>query len=1521
MASVSRSKMHPLPSVKVLVIYTFHRHTSVHRRKRFVGWVFAAIVVCILFCPPRGSDPVINQRPVITCPTIQTKYYAPSRRKSVVVTWPEPTATDLEQGALTPQREFGLPSGSSFVQGEKSIVYSATDDHGNKDTCFILFEVNVIRCTLPGYLVNGRMSCTPYHYDPILGTTCSFSCNEGYERSGSATRTCQNNENFDGTVAECSKIKCPDLENPQHGEKYCSGDTYYNSVCGTSCSGDGYESEGGFINCQSDETWTSSLPSCKDKRAPYFTFCPVSPVRVYADKGKTSAKVYWNQPTAYDNSGDINITQTIGLTPGSDFGVGEHSISYVARDPSENESPVSCSFKVVVEYLECDSPDGKFDDPLISTGCPGTEYTYGTICDVFCIRNYDIIGNTTITCEREGPDSTEMVWDWGGGDQPTCDNKCPTIQPPANGAFVCQTAGNEYCRLSCNAEFGYPSGTSKTTQFVCTDQQLWDPPEADACTERRPPDVNTIGAELHYFVGDCNDAAVQSDLKDKFLAYMIDLVNGGWSNRCPNDTGCTRNTIKVVCGPVTSRRRRETIGLTTSRGRPTEPNVWSAPFREKRASDNSHVITIEFKVEITWEGGTSASDLEANDQDLYDMINAIKTEITNGGGSLSLGDVIPAMIVADTYPYMECPFGQTAIYDGDIPNCEGCATGKYYEAANSTCTKCPVGTYQNESHQTSCKRCPSDMSTKEPGRKNISECFPVCAAGSYSKTGVIPCTTCSVGEYQSNGNSKSCSRCEVGKTTIERGQISSIACLSFDAVLSSAGNSMTFPHLTTTLEEFTLMFWLHCPSGNVILPSFGFANGSIYTEMLILDVQTLKLFGATIQIVTEGWVHYAIKWTNTTNQAILLINGITSSVVPVTTRNIAVTGSYLTMTQGNGTEGGCRVSGLQMTNTSRTDADIQADASTCSPNTDHSFYNINNFINQAGIDIETPSKCDEVDECAASPCGDHFCENLLNAYKCSCKSGYTGHNCENAPNFCVSNQCEHGATCVNEAWNYTCVCPADFKGALCEDEIVNGNWAEWGEYDQCSKSCNGGLQTRIRTCSNPSPGLDGANCSGSDQDQASCNTDPCPECDPVGILLLQSRKTEKDFCITDGDYTRCHIKCQTGMEFVNQPLDYYECGANTSYNWNGLPPSCAELIPGRRLTFRTSVTYNNALPCGSETNQALETVAGEAQCIRNNECTSSVSTTGCSSRRRRDTTTTAEISFFINLDDLEDFNLTALLEHNIVSADLQTYINALTELEETAQEINNTAADYFAVKVNNVTYNIDPSTFTMNAVITCPNGSIANDGACVKCPSGTSERNGWCVFCDKGTHQNEEGQTECLACPTGYTTQFVGTTDVANCSVEATSTTSTTTDKTLSSSIAINETTTTTNSATTTTIPKTTTTIPITTTIPTTATTIPTTTTTIPTTSTIIQAITTTIPTTSTRPTTATAPSTTTTTAPSVSLTTSSAASATTMSASQGTSSKNDRSPGNDKASFSEDCLWWRMVNDTISNTIMLAFT
>lgn len=50
-----------------------------------------------------------------------------------------------------------------------------------------------------------------------------------------------------------------------------------------------------------------------------------------------------------------------------------------------------------------------------------------------------------------------------------------------------------------------------------------------------------------------------------------------------------------------------------------------------------------------------------------------------------------------------CPIGQVVM----VPDCVPCAVGTFYAAANKTCNACPRGTYQSETGQQQCSKCPT----------------------------------------------------------------------------------------------------------------------------------------------------------------------------------------------------------------------------------------------------------------------------------------------------------------------------------------------------------------------------------------------------------------------------------------------------------------------------------------------------------------------------------------------------------------------------------------------------------------------------------------------------------------------------------------------------------------------------------------------------------------------------------------------------------------------------------------------
>uniref|UniRef100_A0A7M5TX24 Hemicentin-1 n=1 Tax=Clytia hemisphaerica TaxID=252671 RepID=A0A7M5TX24_9CNID len=89
---------------------------------------------------------------------------------------------------------------------------------------------------------------------------------------------------------------------------------------------------------------------------------------------------------------------------------------------------------------------------------------------------------------------------------------------------------------------------------------------------------------------------------------------------------------------------------------------------------------------------------------------------------------------------------------------------------------------------------------------------------------------------------------------------------------------------------------------------------------------------------------------------------------------------------------------------------------------------------------------------------------------------------------------------------------------------VNGNWGKWGGFSSCNKRCGGGLQTRYRSCNNPSPAHGGKSCPGSHAHSQYCNTQKCPVNGKWGSW---------------GSYGSCNNKCGGGVQerfrYCNNP--------------------------------------------------------------------------------------------------------------------------------------------------------------------------------------------------------------------------------------------------------------------------------------------------------------------------------------------------------------------------------------------------
>lgn len=83
---------------------------------------------------------------------------------------------------------------------------------------------------------------------------------------------------------------------------------------------------------------------------------------------------------------------------------------------------------------------------------------------------------------------------------------------------------------------------------------------------------------------------------------------------------------------------------------------------------------------------------------------------------------------------------------------------------------CPRGYFQNQARQGACLKCPQGTFTREEGSKDVNDCIPVCGYGTYSPTGLVPCLECPRNSYTGEppvGGFKDCQACPINTYTYQ----------------------------------------------------------------------------------------------------------------------------------------------------------------------------------------------------------------------------------------------------------------------------------------------------------------------------------------------------------------------------------------------------------------------------------------------------------------------------------------------------------------------------------------------------------------------------------------------------------------------------------------------------------------------------------------------------------------------------------------------------------------------------------
>ncbi|XP_064789078.1 E-selectin-like [Oncorhynchus masou masou] len=108
----------------------------------------------------------------------------------------------------------------------------------------------------------GSMACSHPLGSFSYLSTCTFTCEEGYERlaSSSATLQCGASGQWNDSQSQCIAVSCPTLQQPQDGAISCGEDFTYGSSCNFNCS-EGYLLKGAItLTCTSAAEWSEEIP-------------------------------------------------------------------------------------------------------------------------------------------------------------------------------------------------------------------------------------------------------------------------------------------------------------------------------------------------------------------------------------------------------------------------------------------------------------------------------------------------------------------------------------------------------------------------------------------------------------------------------------------------------------------------------------------------------------------------------------------------------------------------------------------------------------------------------------------------------------------------------------------------------------------------------------------------------------------------------------------------------------------------------------------------------------------------------------------------------------------------------------------------------------------------------------------------------------------------------------------------------------------------------------------------------------
>ncbi|KNC49451.1 uncharacterized protein AMSG_05458 [Thecamonas trahens ATCC 50062] len=381
-----------------------------------------------------------------------------------------------------------------------------------------------------------------------VGGTCSYSCNTGYNPGGGMTITCQSNGAWSGSPAACNPTAdyCPALTAPTNGNAPASYSRTITSVASPYTCNAGYDLSGSASRtCQSDGTWSSTTPTCVLDTS-YCGARPATPANGNAGSCGYSigASCTYGCNNGYEPTGSMTVTcNSGGAWSGSPASCGlKTNYCPALTNPTNGQDPSSYSrvLGAVASPYTCNSgyivtagstsrtcmansaasgvwsgttPTCSIDNAHCSTApAPPPNFFIDTCsaaqfgeCIYKCNNGYTRSGGDRYTCQ---PDTS-----WGGslGTCSLTNNYCPALTIPANSnRGACSGQLGSICGpVTCNAGYSISGSASRTCEDAGVSAGIWSGTATSCalitnyCTLPSTPSNGVLGACTRSIGGSC----------------------------------------------------------------------------------------------------------------------------------------------------------------------------------------------------------------------------------------------------------------------------------------------------------------------------------------------------------------------------------------------------------------------------------------------------------------------------------------------------------------------------------------------------------------------------------------------------------------------------------------------------------------------------------------------------------------------------------------------------------------------------------------------------------------------------------------------------------------------------------------------------------------------------------------------------------------------------------------------------------------------------------------------------------